>query len=174
MILAITGILLVAAAYVPIGRGERRGKEVDLPLDRVDGAMAADLLGAAMRAGTSIPGALTALGTALEEEGENGLDRAAQILLTGGTWAEAWEGVPGHLQPVRNALEPAWSDGAAPLPLLTRCAETIRQSRERKAREAAAKLGTQLVMPLGLCFLPAFVVMGIVPVIASAGLSIFG
>lgn len=173
-LLAALAILFVGVAYAPRIEGKTREKPGQ-PLERIDGAMAADLLGAALRAGASIPGALRALDAALEEEeGECGLSRTAQILLTGGTWKDAWQDTPDHLHPVRDALEPAWSDGAAPLPLLERCAETMRQSRERKAREAAAKLGTQLVMPLGLCFLPAFVVLGIIPVIAAAGITIFG
>ncbi|MGO1591386.1 MAG: type II secretion system F family protein [Ancrocorticia sp.] len=174
LMIAVAGIVLIAFIYSPgLGR-EGGGEERSLPLDRIDGAMAADLIGAALRAGTSIPGALRALDTALEEEGENHVNRAAQILLMGGQWEEAWSEAPEHLHPVRDALEPAWTDGAAPLPLLERCADTIRQSRDRKAREAAAKLGTKLVMPLGLCFLPAFVVLGIIPVIAAAGITIFG
>jgi pilus assembly protein TadC len=30
-------------------------------------------------------------------------------------------------------------------------------------------LGVRLVLPLGLCFLPAFVLVGLVPVLASLG-----
>lgn len=168
-------ILLLGLLYLPSRTGRRPVREpAAKPLERIDGAMAADLLGAALRAGASIPSALEALDTALEEEEDTGLTRTAHILLMGGTWQEAWVGTPDHLGTVRDALEPAWVDGAAPLPLLERCAETIRQGRERKAREAAAKLGSQLVIPLGLCFLPAFIVLGIVPVIAATGLSLFG
>ena len=41
------------------------------------------------------------------------------------------------------------------------------------AREAAAALGSKLVLPLGLCFLPAFVVLGIVPTVIATGMKFF-
>ena len=145
------------------------------PLEVIDCAMAADLLQAALCAGSSIPGALAALDRALQEEREaTGLDTAARMLMMGGRWEEAWHGVPARFDSLKDALQPAWEDGAAPIPLLLRGAELTRQGRQRHAREAAARLGSQLVMPLGLCFLPAFVLIGIVPVIAAAGISIFG
>lgn len=45
------------------------------------------------------------------------------------------------------------------------------QSYRRMARTAAArnaeKLGTQLLLPLGLCILPAFILLGVVPIVAG-------
>ena len=38
--------------------------------------------------------------------------------------------------------------------------------------EAAERLAVRLVLPLGLCHLPAFIVLGIVPVVASVGLDL--
>ena len=36
-------------------------------------------------------------------------------------------------------------------------------------REAAERLAVRLVLPLGLCHLPAFIILGIVPVVVGAG-----
>ncbi len=161
-------------AYVPIRNIDARRHKKRKPMDPLDGAMAADLLQAALKAGASIPGALIALDVSLcEEEEASGLQVVGRLLMMGATWDEAWSDVSPRFDTLRDALQPAWEDGAAPLPLLERGAQMLRQSRERQAREAAAKLGSQLVLPLGLCFLPAFVLIGIVPVIAAAGISIF-
>lgn len=177
MLVMVAALAIVAGmAYVPVRLLERnvvqtRGE----PMAAVDGAMAADLLQTALCAGSSIPGAMMALGDCLGEEREpTGLATAARLLMMGEQWDEAWRDVPARFDMVKDALQPAWEDGAAPIPLLQRGAELMRQSRERRAREAAARLGSQLVMPLGLCFLPAFVLIGILPVIAAAGISIFG
>ncbi len=141
----------------------------------VDPALAADLLGAALAGGSAIPTALLALHRALEEdEGDDGLDIVARSLLMGGSWSEAWSVVPERFAPLREALEPAWVDGAAPQALLERAAANIRQSRMREAREAAGVLASRLVLPLGLCFLPAFIAVGVIPVVAAAGISVFG
>ncbi len=176
MILAVILAVLAGLAYMPARLRVRRatGREGE-PLAAIDGAMAADLLQAALSSGASIPGAMSALDNALAEEHEpSGLSTAARLLMMGGQWEESWQDVPARFDIVKDALQPAWEDGAAPIPLLHRGAELMRQGRERHAREAAARLGSQLVIPLGLCFLPAFVLIGILPVIAAAGISIFG
>ena len=40
-----------------------------------------------------------------------------------------------------------------------------------KALAAAERLAVRLVLPLGACHLPAFVILGIAPVVASVGMS---
>jgi len=59
------------------------------------------------------------------------------------------------------------------VPLLERTSASLREGRIRTAREAAAALGSKLVLPLGLCFLPAFVVLGIVPTVIATGMKFF-
>ncbi|AWE41615.1 type II secretion system F family protein [Actinobaculum sp. 313] len=169
---AACGLLALAlTARTPNGR--RRPSNRPTLLAHVDEAMILDIAQAALQGGTSIPGALLAIHEAVAESESAGLDVAARTLLLGGTWEEAWGQVPARFQSLRDALQPAWEDGAAPSALLRQAAEGIRQGRSRRAREAAARLGAHLVLPLGLCFLPAFVMLGIVPVIASVGLSLF-
>jgi pilus assembly protein TadC len=43
-----------------------------------------------------------------------------------------------------------------------------------RTRTAAGALGVQLVLPLGLCFLPAFVLLGLVPMILSLAGNLMG
>lgn len=64
-------------------------------------------------------------------------------------------------------LQPAWEQGASPVPLLLRGASRTRKRHTQAAIEAAEKLGVRLVIPLGVCLLPAFFVLGIVPVVVS-------
>ena len=155
-------------------RASRRYTGPSGRLPCVDQAMVADLAQAALASGASIPAALKALHCALgEEEEASGLDVAARPLLLGGGWEEAWADVPERFAPLREALEPAWVDGAAAVPLLERTSASLREGRIRTAREAAAALGSKLVLPLGLCFLPAFVVLGIVPTVIATGMKFF-
>lgn len=169
-------VAMAAFAFTPIHmKVPRTEKDTDAPaLKPVDSAMSIDLACAVISAGASVPSALISLDKALaEEKEETGLGRVAHLLLMGARWDEAWEGVQERFTPLRDSLAPAWLSGAAPLPLLERSAESIRQSRARTAREAASELGAKLVLPLGLCFLPAFIFFGVVPVIFSTGLSLF-
>jgi len=59
---------------------------------------------------------------------------------------------------------PAETRGAA---LLRHCAATYRLEERRAAERASAKLAVALVLPLGLCSLPAFICCGIIPIVIS-------
>lgn len=136
------------------GRGTAAGEP--------DVATVLDLVAAACAAGASIPGALLAVGAALPGAGRS-LVRAGTALGVGAGWDAAWP----DGGPVCAALRPAWEDGSAPGPALRAAAETARRDRHTRALEAAGRLGVRLVLPLGLCYLPAFVLVGLVPVLVS-------
>ena len=53
-----------------------------------------------------------------------------------------------------------------------RLATSLRAGRAARDQEAAERLAVRLVVPLGACHLPAFVILGIVPVVASVGLDL--
>lgn len=127
-----------------------------------DVATALDLLAAASAAGASVPAALLAVGAALPGAGA-ALVRAGTALGLGATWDAAWPG--GGV--VAEALREAWETGSAAAPALRAAAEVVRRERHARALEAAARLGVRLVLPLGLCHLPAFVLLGLVPVLVS-------
>ena len=73
-----------------------------------------------------------------------------------------------------EVLAPAWSEGADPAPLLEQLARSIRANRKAIAKAASARLSVQLVLPVGLCLLPAFILVGVVPVLVSGSLRILG
>lgn len=128
-----------------------------------------DLLCAAITSGASLPRACEAVGKVSDGPHSQVLTRAARALHLGAHWDEAWEGhVLGHV------LAPAWRDGADPTPLLNQLARSIRANRSAHAKQAAARLAVQLVLPVGLCLLPAFILLGIVPLLVTGSLSLFG
>lgn len=157
---------------VPFGRVRRTGPSA------VDDVLLLDLVAAALRTGVSIPRALTAVGAVC---GSARLERTGRLLLLGADWEEAWgadrEWDAGSVVPraaLARALQPAWCDGADPVPLLGRAAAGLQARRDRAAREAAGRLGVRLVLPLGLCHLPAFILIGVVPVLLSTGVALLG
>ena len=144
------------------------------PVCRVDEALVLDLAAAALSAGASLPGALQALGEALDERGLTVVGRA---LLLGAEWDEAWQAPDDAAWRERRTrlegcLRPGWEDGASPTALLVGTAAALRAGRRAADEEAAERLAVRLVVPLGLCHLPAFVVLGIAPVVASVGLDL--
>ncbi|WP_139316048.1 type II secretion system F family protein [Cellulosimicrobium sp. CUA-896] len=133
-----------------------------------------ELLAAAVRAGASVPRALETVGTAVGGDDGDGLRRASAALVLGASWDAAWAGAPVRLDVVRRALRPAWVYGAGPVQSLRAAGESLRQERAAAARTAAARLGVRLVLPLGACFLPAFVLVGLLPVLLSLGSGLLG
>jgi pilus assembly protein TadC len=57
--------------------------------------------------------------------------------------------------------------GVALAPLLQSHADELRRGEHRRRQIAAARLGVMLVLPLGVCVLPAFVLLGVVPVLLT-------
>jgi pilus assembly protein TadC len=143
-------------------RAERLRAVADLPL-------AADLLAAALRAGAPVDRAASAVGDALGGPLGERLERTARSLRLGGTPPEAWahlEDVAGASRLVAAAVRSS-SSGGALAGALTRLADDLRSDRSVAAQAAAQRAGVLIVLPLGLCFLPAFVLAGLVPVIVA-------
>jgi hypothetical protein len=61
----------------------------------------------------------------------------------------------------------ARDSGLAVAPLLTATAAEERRRHAAEARVAAARLGVRVVLPTGLCLLPAFVLLAIVPLVLA-------
>lgn len=160
---------LTGPAERPAGRAVRGA-----PPGEVELAVVLDLLDAASAGGAGLPRVLQAVGAAVGGERGRVLDRASRALLLGAPWPEAWPGDQAGLARVADALRPAWEDGVPVSRLLRTAAQDARRERAARATAAAARLGTRLVLPLGLCHLPAFVLVGIVPVLASMAVDALG
>ena len=177
---AVAVVLLSALALLPWACGPRpllepgQADRSAPPRQQVDAAVLLDITRAAVVAGASVPSALAALAEALPPAQGGPLGRVVTALRLGASWSEAWQGSPQGYRELQHALGPAWTDGVSPVPLLRQAADTVRARRTARAREAAARLGVRLVLPLGLCLLPAFVLLGLVPVLLSTGSTLFG
>jgi pilus assembly protein TadC len=134
----------------------------DLPLG-------ADLLAAALRAGAPVDRAVFAVAEALGGPLGERLERTARSLRLGAGAEEAWT----HLSDVRGAdrlvaaAVRSSASGSALAGALTRLTDDLRAGRGVAAEAAAQRAGVLIVLPLGLCFLPAFVLAGLVPVLVA-------
>lgn len=131
----------------------------------VDTALVLELLAAQLRAGLA---PLAALGTLAEALNSRPLRTVCQRLQMGSGWGSAWSGsAAGTFGELRDALAPAYTGGAPSTALMLSLADAHRLSERRAAERAAGKLSVALVVPLGLCSLPAFICLGIVPILIS-------
>jgi pilus assembly protein TadC len=140
----------------------------------VDVVLVLDLLDVAVSSGAALPRAVEAVGRAVGGPDGDTLTAAARALVLGAGWSGAWAAAPPHLAPVVACLADSWGAGAAPGPRLRAAADEVNRARRRAAREAAGRLGVRLVLPLGLCLLPAFVLLGLVPVVLSLAGGLLG
>ena len=146
---------------------ESETEKPDSPTDAapVDTALVLELLAAQLRAGLA---PLAALGTLAEALNSRALHTVCQRLQMGSGWGSAWSGsAAGTFGELRDALAPAYTGGAPSTALLLSLADAHRLSERRTAERAAGKLSVALVVPLGLCSLPAFICLGIVPILIS-------
>lgn len=143
-------------------RRERERVVADLPF-------AADLLAASLRAGTPTDRALHVVGTALGGELGRQLVRVADGLRLGLQPVDAWAALRTSPESERlaDAIARTADSGASIARALDRLADALRSAGTARVESAAQRLSVLLVLPLGLCFLPAFVFAGIVPVIAA-------
>ncbi len=72
-----------------------------------------------------------------------------------------------RLRPVVSLIDFSRRTGVALAPLLRGLSADLRRSEHRRRQLAAARLGVTLVIPLGVCILPAFILLGIVPVVIT-------
>ena len=140
------GWACLAAGGVLVACGVRWNRRLLRRARESDAApgLALELLAIAVSGGSSLDGARRLVETALAEAGLPALDPEADAILTFARSA----GVP-----------------AAAL-LLAEAEERRRRSRS-DARRRAAELGTRLLLPLGVCILPAFVALGVVPIVLA-------
>jgi pilus assembly protein TadC len=165
----VVGIVTAALLGRYLGRLQPAGRRREREQAALDLPFAADLLAAALRAGLPTDRAVREVAEALGGPVGVRLGRVAGSLSLGLTAALAWR--PLHDLPAGDRLAAAVTrsadSGAALAGGFGRLADDLRTGRLAEAETAAQRAGVLVVLPLGLCFLPAFIVAGIVPVIIA-------
>ncbi|MCH0541503.1 type II secretion system F family protein [Streptomyces sp. MUM 203J] len=162
------GCVTGAAGALGVRRWQRRPRpdaarleaERRLPL-------AAELLAACLSAGAGPREAAEAVGRSLGGPVGDRLTRAAAELALGGDPVETW-GRFGELpgaRPLARCLERAGASGAPAAGPVAGLAAGLRADRARTATARAQRAQVLITAPVGLCFLPAFLAVGVAPVV---------
>ncbi|MFJ9350239.1 type II secretion system F family protein [Streptomyces sp. NPDC101237] len=129
--------------------------------------LASDLLAACIAAGAAPAVAAQAVGEALGGPVGEGLARGAAEVRLGGEPADAWQrlaALPGAAALAR-LLERAAESGLPAAAPVARLAADARAEWARGATERARRAAVLISAPVGLCFLPAFIAVGVLPVV---------
>lgn len=150
----------------PLAERRRRARAAeDLPV-------VADLLAACLLAGASVDDALAAVARVVGGPLGGELSDSLAVLRLGADPSRVWTQVAGGslLAPLGRALARAAQTGAPLAAAAARLAEEQRAVRRTRATETARAVGVRAAAPLGLCFLPGFLLLAVVPaVIGLAG-----
>lgn len=159
-----------ARAWSPVL--ERFRPEVSRSVGTGSLARLLDLLSVALLAGLPTHLALAAVGDAMdptEPDVAAPLRAAAARVRLGATPAQAWRDVPGEerLSPVAAVLVRATDGGGSVRTALDHAARRMRTEADAAATARAERAAVLVAGPLGLCFLPAFVCLGVLPVVVG-------
>ncbi|MFB9554549.1 type II secretion system F family protein [Streptomyces roseoviridis] len=129
--------------------------------------LAADLLAACASAGAGPGESAEAVGRSLGGPLGERLVRTAAELRLGGEPAGVWRrfGATPGAEGLARCLERASSSGAPAADAVARHADALRAARARAATTRAQRAQVLITAPVGLCFLPAFLAVGVAPVV---------
>lgn len=147
-----------------------RGRRARDTAPTADDAWAVDLLAAAYAAGLDTASALRAVSAVAEGPAAQAFARAAAHVGLGQDVAGAWgaeNGTSAVIPRVREALGRSADSGGSVTDSLRRAATWSRTRAVAKRKAAAERAGVLIAAPLGACFLPAFVCLGVAPVVVA-------
>lgn len=159
----------LAAALVVVGLGfletGRNRAQRQLVLHQLP--MALDLMAAVLAAGVPLSGAARAVAAVSPAETAAVLAQVDARVRVGSTDAEAWRGLVAHPvwgEAARDLARSAQSGTALRAVLVAHAQDARRQARE-ELQAKARQVGVKVALPLMCCFLPAFMLTGVAPVV---------
>jgi pilus assembly protein TadC len=160
-------------------RGRQRATEdsvTDESPDPSELALCADLMAACLAAGASPAEAAGAVGRSLAGPLGAALIRARAELRLGAEPVDCWQrfGRSPATREMGRCLARASTTGSAPVAEMSRLAADYRAAYARTALGRARRAAVHATAPLGVCFLPAFLLVGVAPVVMGLAGSVLG
>lgn len=129
-----------------------------------------DLLAATLASGATMQSSLSAAANAMQESPVK--TRLAPVLAAieiGADPRDAWSALIDEpvLGQLAMSVMRSYDTGAGLEPVLVGIATEMRREHRSRVEVAARTAGVKAVIPLAVCFLPAFFALGVVPIVAS-------
>ena len=162
--------LVTAGAALALGWLEpltvrRRQRELVLQVPQ-----ALELMAACLGAGMPVRAACRAIVAAFDGPVAEDLGRVLALVDLGASDADAWRQLHGHPQlgPAADDLARSIDSGTLLVQGLRQHAAAARDARRSLLLVRARGVGVRSVLPLMMCFLPSFMLLGVVPTVISA------
>ena len=165
VLLMLSIVSTIALGWVEPQRTRRRRRQllIDIP-------HALELLASCLGAGLPLTSATAAVVSVYTGPVREELSTVLRLIDLGVSEADAWRTLRGHPELGSAAVDLARSAqwGTALVNTLNHHAGAARQRRQAALQVAARSVGVRSVLPLMTCFLPAFLLIGVVPAVVSA------
>lgn len=165
----VVAVVVAAAGPKILGRLESGAARANRLTMESSAPMVADLLAACLASGASTAVATRATAEALGGPVADVLMQSVTQFNLGASATRVWKPLADEpaLAPIARAILRSAETGAPLTTVLLRVSDDLRLNRRAQLEQAAKTVGIKAVGPLGLCFLPAFMLLGVVPLIAS-------
>lgn len=172
---AMAAVVVVPIAAVVLRRQSSRPAASAGAASRAALPLTCDLIAAGLRAGATVPTALSSAAATAPGPLRDELNRVSALLRLGTSAAEAWSSLARDpvLGSVAAVATRSASSGIRLADALISCSAARREELQAAAVARAERVGVLALLPLGLCFLPAFICLGVVPVIAGIAADVF-
>jgi Flp pilus assembly protein TadB len=164
---------VAVAAHRLLGRADpdgeadrRRGLARELPV-------ACDLLAVCLSGGVPVAGALAAVAASTQEPLAGELRTVAALYRWGAAPSRAWADPAPEFAALGRILVRAGESGSSVVPSLRALAADARAAARARTDAAVRRAGVWVLAPLGACFLPAFVCLGVAPLVLGIAGHVF-
>lgn len=173
---AVLGALAAVGCTSVLGRLEPRAVRDRRERIARDLPVAAGLMAGAVAAGATPVAALEVVAGAVTGPLSSDLRRVAAVSRLGGDVSAARRAVEvdAALAPLARTVSRAVETGAPLADALERLASDLHAERRFAIDRRARAVGVHAAAPLGLCFLPAFLLVGVVPIVAGIAAEVLG
>lgn len=169
-------LLVVGAVLIWPGQATRVGwlrhdadSSVEVPAAALTVDEVADssvLLALALKSGRGLVQSLEEVAGVSAPGAAEDLRKVAAALRWGRSMRQAWTYAREVWGPTATAFVVAEAVGAPSASVLLDAAVSLRDTEARRLEEAGGQAAVMLVLPLGLCFLPAFIATAVIPLVA--------
>lgn len=165
----VAAVLAAVASWVVIGRAEPPGVRRRREAVRRDLPHVVTLLGAALRGGAGAGAAIHLVCGALPGAASDRLEQVGAQLNLGADPLVVWTDLAREpdLALLGRTMARAHATGASVVAAIERLADDLAHRARSDVEDRARAVGVKAAVPLGLCLLPAFVLIGIVPLVAG-------
>jgi pilus assembly protein TadC len=162
VVAAVVARQVLAGVEAPSARRDREEVERTLP-------HLIDLFASTLRAGAEPVAGLAQVCDALPGPAAGRLSPVVERARWGAGAGEAWDAIADDeaLAPLARTMVRSQRSGASVVQAVERLADELQRESMARAEDAARRVGVAAAIPLGVCLLPAFLLLGVVPTVAS-------